>query len=92
MVRRYNVCNKTKVTTAASDTATELTVASVEPFVIHSVAQIDEELVLVIAIDKSTNKLTVERGYADTTATAIVKDAEIEFQYDMTPEGADAPK
>ncbi|WP_374966163.1 DUF5309 family protein [Lysinibacillus sp. RS5] len=83
---------KTKVTAAATAAATELTVASVEPFVIHSVAQIDEELVLVTAIDVAAKKLTVERGYADTTAAAIVKDAEIEFQYDMTPEGADAPK
>ncbi|EON74127.1 SU10 major capsid protein [Lysinibacillus sphaericus] len=83
---------KMKVTAAATAAATELTVASVEPFVIHSVAQIDEELVLVTAIDTAAKKLTVERGYANTTAAAIVKDAEIEFQYDMTPEGADAPK
>lgn len=83
---------KTKVTAAATAAATELTVESVEPFVIHSVAQIDEELVLVTAVDSSAKKLTVARGYADTTAAAIVKDAEIEFQYDMTPEGSDAPQ
>lgn len=83
---------KTKVTAVATAVATELAVESVEPFVVDSVAQIDEELVLVTAIDKSAKKLTVERGYADTTAAAIVKDAVIEFQYDMTPEGADAPK
>lgn len=83
---------KTTVTAAATDAATDLKVADVEPFVVDAVAQIDEELVLVTAINKTSNTITVERGYTGTTASAIAKDAEIEFQFVKGTEGMAARK
>lgn len=80
---------KTNITAAAAVDATVLAVASVEPFVVNSVALIDEEHVLVTAIDKATSKITVQRGYADTTSAAIVKGAEIEFLFNVMAEGSD---
>jgi len=83
---------KTKVTALAAIDATELTVADVEPFVVDAIAQIEEELVQVTAINTSAKKITVVRGYAGTTALAIAKDTEIEFLYVRGEEGADIPK
>lgn len=85
----FNV--KSTVTVAANADAVQLTVADTEPFVVHSIAQIDEEQVHITAVDKATKKITVVRGYSDTTPAAIAKDAEIEFQFNLAEEGGDIP-
>jgi len=81
---------KSTVTTAATAAATELIVADTEAFRVDSVAQIDEEMLLVAAVDMPGKKLTVVRGYANSTAAAIPKDAEIETLFVKGEEGADA--
>lgn len=81
---------KTLVTAAATETATEITVGSTEPFREDVVAQIDEEMILVQSVEPGANKITVVRGYANTTAAAIVKNAQIEFLFVEGEEGADA--
>lgn len=81
---------KTTVTAAATSTATDLTVANTEPFREDVVAQINEEMVLVQSVDPSTNKITVARGYANSTAAAIAKDAQIELLFVEGEEGAAA--
>lgn len=82
---------KSTVTAAATADAVQLTVADTEPFVVDSIVQVDEELMLVTAVDKATKKITVTRGYSETTPAAIVKDAEIEFLFNLAEEGGDIP-
>lgn len=84
----------TSTTLAASLTAdvTSVKVDSIEPFVVGSVALIDEELVLVTAIDASIKTLTITRGYAGSTPAAAEKGASIEFQFVEGAEGQDAQK
>lgn len=79
-----------KVTTAATATATELVLSSTEPFSARMIAEIGEELVLITAVDHTASKITIVRGYQGTTAAAIVKDAVIEVLYGDGKEGADA--
>lgn len=81
---------KTTVTTVATAAATELIVASTEPFRPEVVAKVGEEVVLITAVDTVDNKLTVTRGYGGSTAAAVVKDAPIEFLYVRGEEGAAA--
>ncbi|MFF6014148.1 SU10 major capsid protein [Lysinibacillus fusiformis] len=78
---------KAKVIAAATETASELKVDDVEAFTVDSIAQIDEELVLISSINHSMKTLTVERGYSDTTAAAIAKDTVIEFLFTRSAEG-----
>lgn len=82
---------KSTVTAAAAVDATQLTVADTEPFVVDSIVQVDEELMLVTAVDEATKKITVTRGYSETTPVAITKDAEIEFLFNLMEEGGDIP-
>lgn len=81
---------RTTVTAAAAVDATEIKVASTEPFRPRTIAEIDDELVLVQAVDTAANKITVVRGYSGTTAAAITKDSPIESLYGDGLEGADA--
>lgn len=81
---------RTTVTAATAVDATEIKVASTEPFRPRTIAEIGDELVLVQAIDTTANKITVVRGYSGTTAAAITKDSPIESLYGDGLEGADA--
>lgn len=69
---------------------TEIAVADVEPFVEKSIVQVGEELIKVVAVDEAGKKLTVQRGYAGTTATAIADGAQVEYKFVEGVEGADA--
>lgn len=51
---------------------------------------VDEEQILVNTIDSSAKTLTVTRGYSGTTAAAIAKGTEVEFQFVKGEEGAEA--
>lgn len=81
---------RTTVSAAATATATELSVASAEPFRDRTIAEVGDELVLIQSVDSTANKITVVRGYQGTTAAAIAKDAVIEVLYGDGKEGADA--
>ncbi|MXO78228.1 hypothetical protein GRP75_10305 [Paenibacillus sp. OT2-17] len=81
---------RTTVTAAAAVDATEIKVASTEPFRPRTIAEIGDELVLIQAVDTTANKITVVRGYNGTTAAAITKDSPIESLYGDSLEGADA--
>lgn len=81
---------RTTVTAATAVDATEIKVASTEPFRPRTIAEIGDELVLVQAVDTTANKITVVRGYSGTTAAAITKDSPIESLYGDGLEGADA--
>ncbi|AWE07891.1 hypothetical protein DCE79_11060 [Lysinibacillus sp. 2017] len=83
---------KAKTTAVADAATTDLKVDDVEPFTVDSVAQIDEELVLVTAINAGTKTLTVVRGYTGTTAAAITKGVDIEFLFTKGAEGMEARK
>lgn len=76
--------------TAALVDATTITVADGSIFEPKHVVKIAEELLLVTAIN--ANELTVTRGYAGTTAAAVVDGAKVEFQFVEGVEGADARK
>lgn len=77
------------VTAAALVDATEITVADATPFRPNQVVKVGDELILVTAVG-ADKKLTVVRGYADTTAAAIDEGAKIEVQFVEGSEGADA--
>ncbi|WP_323873242.1 SU10 major capsid protein [Paenibacillus polymyxa] len=81
---------RTTITAAAAADATEIKVASTEPFRPHTIAEVGDELVLIQAVDTAANKITVVRGHSGTTAAAIAKDAPIESLYGDSREGADA--
>lgn len=82
----------TKTTAAAEAAAgvTTLTVANGSIFETNTVIKAGEELLKVTAL--SGNKLTVERGYAGTTAATIASGDKVEFQFVEGVEGADARK
>ncbi|SET69077.1 hypothetical protein SAMN05216389_1214 [Oceanobacillus limi] len=67
---------------------TTVTVADAEPFRAGHVVKVGDELIKVTAV--SGNDLTVERGYASTTAADIADGAKIEVQFVEGVEGADA--
>lgn len=80
-------------TTAAAEAlagATTLTVAEGSIFETNTVIKAGEELLKVTAV--SGNDLTVERGYAGTTAETIASGDKVEFQFVEGVEGADARK
>ncbi|WP_049825169.1 SU10 major capsid protein [Paenibacillus sp. 1-18] len=81
---------RTTVTAAVAVDATEIKVASTEPFRPHTIAEVGDELVLIQAVDSAANKISVVRGYSGTTAAAIAKDAMMESLYGDSREGADA--
>lgn len=78
------------VTDAAEAGDTTIKVASVEPFRKAQVVKVGDELILVTAVNATDKELTVVRGYADTTASAIAANAKIEVQFVEGAEGADA--
>lgn len=80
--------DETTVNGAVDDTGTTITVADVEPFRVGHVVKVGEEFMKVTAING--NDLTVERGYAGTTSSAIADGAKIEVQFVEGVEGADA--
>lgn len=82
----------TKTTATANKTATDtaIAVASVEPFRERQVIAIGDELLLVTAVDAGAKTITVQRGYAGTTAAAIVANADIDVMFVEGEEGADA--
>lgn len=82
--------DETTTTASALVGATDVVVASVEPFRVGSVIKIGEELLYVSAINSGTKTLTVTRGYASTTAAAIGNGAKVEFVFNEGSEGADA--
>lgn len=82
--------DESEVTVAAEAEKTEIEVADVEPFRANQVVKIDEELILVTAVDVSGKKLTVQRGYAGTTAAALMEKDIVEVQFVEGAEGNDA--
>lgn len=67
---------------------TSVAVADGEPFRAGHIVKIGEELLKVTAVSGTT--LTVERGYAGTTAAAINSGDKVEVQFVEGKEGADA--
>jgi len=81
---------ESKVSAAATITATKIKVANVEAYRPLQVVKVGEELLLVTAVDPDAKELTVSRGYAGTTAAAIDADASVNVQFVEGSEGADA--
>ncbi|WP_235355961.1 DUF5309 family protein [Aneurinibacillus migulanus] len=81
---------KSIVTQAATATDTAIKVADLEAFRDGVVVQVDEEMMLITAIDEATKTLTVKRGYAGSTAAAISADEQIEVLFVEGTEGAEA--
>lgn len=81
--------DETTASAAAVD-ATSITVADGSIFEPKHVIKVGEELMLITAVN--TNELTVTRGYAGTTASAVTDGAKVEFQFVEGVEGADARK
>lgn len=69
---------------------TSIKVMDAEPFRVNHVVKVGEELIKVTAVNKDTKTLTVNRGYAGTTAAAIDNNAKIEVVFVEGAEGADA--
>ncbi len=78
------------VTAAALVSDTSIVVADTEPFRINQVVKVNEELILITAVNTGTKTLTVTRGYAGTTAAAIAQNDVIEVLFTEGTEGADA--
>lgn len=81
---------KTTASAEALAGATTLSVADGSIFEANTVIKAGEELLKVTAV--SGNDLTVERGYADTSAATISLGDKVEFQFVEGVEGADARK
>lgn len=77
------------VTTELTAEATEVVVDDAEPFAKGQVAKIGDELVLVTNVLPGEKKLTVQRGYADTTAAIAPVKSVIEVLFNEGEEGAD---
>ncbi|MGE6488508.1 SU10 major capsid protein [Paenisporosarcina sp. NPDC076898] len=75
---------------AVTNVATAVVVADVEPFRVGHIVKVGSEMLKVTAVNVGTKTLTVDRGYAGTTAAAIANGAEIEVQFVEGSEGADA--
>lgn len=82
--------DESTVSGAVTNSATAVVVTDVEPFRVNQVVKIGEELLLVTAVNVGSKTLTVTRGYAGTTAAAIVDQAKIEVQFVEGQEGRDA--
>jgi hypothetical protein len=81
---------KAVVTTAAAATDTQIVVASLEPFRPNLVIKHNDELMLVTAVDTTTNKITVTRGLSSTTPGAIAAGDILEAMFVYGTEGSDA--
>lgn len=74
---------------AVSNTSvSEITVDNAAAFVLHDVIMIDSELLRVLAVDTTNNKLTVERGFAGSTAATHSDDASVHRLGPARPEGS----
>lgn len=62
---------------ALDTTETAVDVDEGGQFSVNEMIQIDDEIMLITAVDISTNTLTVTRGYRDTTAATHAEDSEI---------------
>ena len=82
------IADETKVSGAKLVSDTSIVVVDGSIFRVNDVIKIGDELLKVTAI--ATNTLTVVRGYASTTASAIADQAKVEFQFSEGVEGADA--
>lgn len=82
--------DETKATDVATDAGVTLKVADGSIFEPKHVVKVGEEFLLVTAVNG--NDLTVTRGYAGTTASAIAVGDKVEFQFVEGVEGADARK
>lgn len=80
--------DESTVTAEALAAVTEIEVADAEPFRANQIVKVDEELILVTAVNGK--KLTVVRGYAKTTAADIADGDVIEVQFVEGAEGNDA--
>jgi hypothetical protein len=80
----------TTVAGAVTNVATSVVVADVEPFRVNHVVKVNEELMLVTAVNVGTKTLTVTRGYAGTTAATITDGTKIDVQFVEGQEGRDA--
>lgn len=80
----------TTLTAALDATATTIEVSSTEPFVVDAVAEINDELVLVNAVNKDNKTITVTRGYANTDKTTAAVGDTIEFQFVINEEGSES--
>ncbi|MDD5219015.1 MAG: DUF5309 family protein [Candidatus Bipolaricaulis sp.] len=69
-------------------TGTQFTVHYAEYFSLHDVIMIDSELCRVTAIDATNNYLTVERGFAGSTAAAHLIDVDVYRLGPARPEGS----
>lgn len=82
--------DESKTVGAQTNVSTSVVVADATPFRIGHVIQIGEEKLRIDGINSGTKTLTVVRGYAGTTATAIANDAKVEILWVEGAEGADA--
>jgi hypothetical protein len=82
------IADETKVNGAKLVSDTSIVVVDGSIFRVNDVIKIGEELLKVTAV--ATNTLTVVRGYASTTASAVADQAKVEFQFSEGVEGADA--
>lgn len=73
-----------------TNSATSIVVDDGSIFGADYIIKIGEELLKVTAVNTGTNTLTVARGYAGTTAAAIVDNQKVEFVFTEGVEGADA--
>ena len=81
---------KSTLSVAALIGDVQLTVVSTDPYRINQLVKYSDELMLVTAVDTVAKKITVTRGYAGTTATAIAIGSTIEVETNLGEEGADA--
>lgn len=79
-----------KATSAKLATDTAIVVADIAPFRVNHVIKVNDEMMLVTAINAGTKELTVTRGYASTTPAAIAQNDEVEVLFTEGIEGADA--
>lgn len=79
-----------KATAAKLATDTAIVVADLTPFSVNHVIKVNDEMMLVTAINTGTKELAVTRGYAGTTAGAVAQDDEVEVLFTEGVEGADA--
>lgn len=71
-----------------STSATQLTATYAEYFALHDVIMIDSELLRVLSIDAANNYLTVERGFAGSTAATHLISSTIYRLASARPEGS----
>ena len=81
---------ESKTTAGYIDSDTDIAVADIEPFRVEQIIQINDELLKVTAINAGTNTLTVERGHAGTTASAIDSGDIVKAMFVEGIEGRDA--